>query len=170
MTEQIKKLNELTKYLNDEMIRSSRDLFTVEQNDNNAYIKFDEFNVITFRKDDWHIENDFGMLNSEIQKIIINYANRTSAKDWFIPQKRYNIIVGPSYKEDNVTAYYKTEREEWLNVFADIMCLDAFASATDLTREEYKFTEQEIKELKSTLPENMAEIVELGKVEIKNED
>lgn len=170
MPEQIKKLNELTKYLNDEMIRSSRDLFTVEQNDNNAYIKFDEFNVITFRTDDWHIENDFGMLNSEIQKIIIDYANRTSAKDWFIPQKRYNIIVGPSYKEDNVTAYYKTEREEWLNVFADIMCLDAFTSATDLTREEYMFTEQDIEELKSTLPENMAQIVELGKVELKNED
>lgn len=167
MPEQIKELNELTKYLNDETVRSSRDLFTVEQNDNNAYIKFDEFNVITFRTDDWHIENDFGMLNSEIQKIIIDYANRTSAKDWFIPHtKRYNIIVGPSYKDDCVTAYYKTEREEWYNVFHEIMCLDAFAEKNSLLSEEYMFTEPEIKELKSTLSENMAQIVELGKVEV----
>lgn len=44
------------------------------------------------------------------------------------------------------------------------------AKENDLTLDEYIFTESEIEELKSTLPDNMAKIVDLGKVEVKDEN
>lgn len=39
----------------------------------------------------------------------------------------------------------------------------------DLKTDRYRFTESEIKDLKATLPENMAKIVDLGKVEVKDD-
>lgn len=44
------------------------------------------------------------------------------------------------------------------------------AKENDLTLDEYIFTESEIEQLKSRLPYNMAKIVDLGKVEVKDEN
>lgn len=40
----------------------------------------------------------------------------------------------------------------------------------DFINDEFIFTESEVEDLKSELPENMAKIVDLGKVEVNNEN
>lgn len=44
------------------------------------------------------------------------------------------------------------------------------AGEYELVSDQYQFTESEIEDLKATLPENMAKIVDLGKVEVNDED
>lgn len=165
---EIRRLQELTDYLNRKYF-CIPPLFSISKYDEKNVIKYNDFNIISFTKDGWHIEEGLGTLNSEIQNIVVNYANRTSVEDWFYSEKKYNIIVGLSYEDDEVTAYYKTEKEVWLNEFDEVMCLATFVSKNDLKRDEYMFTEQEITTLKLSLPENMQKIVDLGKVEVKND-
>lgn len=165
---EIRRLQELTDYLN-RKFRCMPPTFSVLEQDEIRIVQYDDLHIISFSKDGWHIEESFSILNSEIQKIIVNYANRTSVKDWFYSEKKYNIIVGLSYGDDEVTAYHKTEKEVWLNEFDEVMCLDTFVSKNDLKRDEYMFTEQEITTLKLSLPENMQQIIDLGKVEVKDE-
>lgn len=43
------------------------------------------------------------------------------------------------------------------------------AKEGNLTSDKYIFTESEIEQLKSRLPDNMAKIVDLGKVEVKDD-
>lgn len=166
---EIRRLQELTDYLNRKYF-CMPPLFSISECDEKNVIKYNDFNIISFAKDGWHIEAGLGTLNSDIQNIVVNYANRTSVKDWFYSEKKYNIVVGLSYGDDEVTAYHKTEKEVWYNEFDEVMCLSTFVSKNDLKRDEYMFTEQEITTLKLSLPENMQQIVDLGKVEVKDEN
>lgn len=166
---EIRRLQELTDYLNRKYF-CMPPTFSVLEQDEIRIVQHDDLHVISFSKDGWHIEESFGILNSEIQQIIVDYANRTSVKDWFCSVKKYNIVVGLSYGDDEVTAYHKTEKEVWYNEFDEVMCLSTFVSKNDLKRDEYMFTEQEITTLKLSLPENMAKIVDLGRVEVKDEN
>lgn len=165
---EIRRPQELVDYLN-RKFSCMPPTFSVLEQDEIRIVQYDDLHVISFSKDGWHIEDSFSMFNSEIQKIIVDYANRTTVEDWFYSEKKYNIVVGLSYKDEGVTAYHKTEKEVWYNEFDEVACLDAFASKDDLKRKEYIFTESDIIALKLSLPENMAKIVDLGKVEIKDE-
>ena len=121
--------------------------------------------LISFTKDCWEILNGFCMLHHEVQKYIMDFAYTTTPKDWFT-EKKYNIIIGrdskkPMYDNQVVTTY----RKNGLNDFF----VNDNTHNSHLSDYDYQFTESEIEELKSTLPTNMAKIVDLGKVEVKDD-
>lgn len=136
----------------------------VERTDNGCYIEDDTSCFIHFEDGHWEILNGFCMLHHEVQKYIMDFAYTTTPKDWFT-EKKYNIIIGRDSKKtmyDNqvVTTY----RKNGLNDFF----VNDNTHNSQLSDYDYQFTESEIEELKSTLPTNMAKIVELGKVEVKD--
>ncbi|GAA6113960.1 hypothetical protein [Apilactobacillus apinorum] len=101
-------------------------------------------------------------VNDKDQDLIVKYLANHTPDDWFA-EKKYNIVIGQD--KDKTNEYYTAYRKSFGNSFAtnDATLQD------ELTRYEYLFTEQEIEELKSTLPTNMAKIVDLGKVEVKDD-
>lgn len=93
-------------------------------------------------------------------KDIVEYISSTDEHDWFPPEKKYNIIIGESY------GYYK---DAYRKLDKGMYAVIATQEDSELMRPYHLFTESEIEELKSTLQENMAKIVDLGKVEVKDE-
>ena len=91
---------------------------------------------------------------------ISKYALEHPYEDWFA-EKKYNIIIGGSVLTTCATAYCKNGQGK--------VMLDTFTSPSELKLDDYQFTESEIEELKSTLPTNMAKIVDLGKVEVEDD-
>lgn len=120
---------------------------------------------VCFDNGDWDILSGFCILHHEVQKEIMDFIYTTDKEHWFDAQeKKYNIIIGEdvkTYGDRCATAYRKKSKgiEIWDS-----------AKENDLTLDEYIFTESEIEQLKSRLPCNMAKIVELGKVEVKDEN
>lgn len=92
---------------------------------------------------------------------ISKYVLEHPYEDWF-PEKKYNIVIGQD--KDKTNEYYTAYRKS----SGDFATNDATLQG-ELTRYEYLFTEKEIDELKSTLPENMQKIVDIGKVEVKDD-
>lgn len=110
---------------------------------------------------DWDIMPTLGKSNNEIQKEIMDFIYTTDSNHWFDePEKKYNIIIGEDMSGNFKTVYYK--------VGNGVDVTDA-AGEYELVSDQYQFTESEIEDLKATLPENMAKIIELGKVEVKDE-
>lgn len=73
---------------------------------------------------------------------------------------RYNIIIGGNEHNERVAAYCKT--------LAGFQSL-SFVTKEELKKYEYEFSDKEIREIKSKLPKHLATIVELGKVEVKDD-
>ena len=167
----MKTIKEFVEELNEDS--SSRNKYTPfdygEKEGDHFYIYFEDDPIVMFDKEygDYAILTTFSRVLRYYQHLIVEYLAESDENSWFPKSKKYNIIVGWSYKDDGVTAYYKTEKEMWYNEFDDVTCLNAFVTKDELNRDEYMFTEEEIEELKATLPENMAKIVDLGKVEVK---
>lgn len=110
----------------------------------------------------WCAGREFGSASEDIQKTIMDFIYTTDSNHWFDePEKKYNIIIGENKREKLKTAYHKLSNGTYIG--------DA-VEEDDLKTDRYIFTESEIEQLKSTLPENMAKIVDLGKVEVKDED
>lgn len=110
---------------------------------------------------DWDIMPTLGTSNNEVQKMIIDFIYTTDKEHWFDEQeKKYNIIIGKDVGQIWKSAYKKSRFGAKVsdNVYEEDLILD-----------DYQFTESEIKELKSGLPENMAKIIDLGKVEVKDD-
>lgn len=92
---------------------------------------------------------------------IIDFLANSNPDDWF-PEKKYNIVIGRDSDEPRYAAYKKR------GIKQPMVSVMAFRDEIR-SQEEFIFTESEIDELKSTLPENMAKIVELGKVEVRDD-
>ncbi len=112
----------------------------------------------------WNAQPSFGLASADVQKTIMDFIYTTDSKHWFDEQeKKYNIVIGKdvgTYGDYVRTAYRKKDKgiEVWDS-----------AKEGNMTSDKYIFTESEIEDLKATLPDNMAKIVELGKVEVKDD-
>lgn len=99
-------------------------------------------------------------VNDKDQDLIVKYLANHTPDDWFA-EKKYNIIIGKNPKWETYTLY----RHDGEGGFES----GDFLGHSALDNKYFQFNEDEIEELKSKLPENMAKIVDLGKVEVKNE-
>lgn len=114
----------------------------------------------------WSIHQPLGAMHNQVQKDIMDFIYTTDKEHWFDEQeKKYNIIVGrdlePFAIQEWKAAYMKTAHgvKVW-----------HASPEKDFINDEFIFTESEVEDLKSELPENMAKIVDLGKVEVNNEN
>lgn len=110
----------------------------------------------------WLVGKDLYMQVGEVQKVIMNFLVKSNSDDWFVEKKKYNIIVGRS---NDTRQYLTTYRRFGTEGFT----LDNATDSSKLSSSNYQLTENEIEELKSTLPTNLAQIVDLGKVEVKDD-
>lgn len=179
----MKTINDLVDHLNATF--DYADFFIKESYDQRAYYidmkTFDDYgSLIEFDKQSkrWFIGTTLGLASDEVQKEIMDFVYGTDKIHWFDePEKKYNIIIG---KDSGHTGCLNVYRKEFyfeqhydcdveladeINVFLT----DDRAQKEDLKKEEYQFTESEIEYLKSKLPDNMAKIVDLGKVEVKDD-
>lgn len=128
-----------------------------KETDKGIIIEGNSYQLIYFTKKGWDILDGFCRLFYTVQKYIMDFAYDTTPNDWF-PKKKYNIIIA------NCTDGAKTYWKKDMNDFITFTTQDDKSKSID-----FIFTESEIKKLESTLPVNMAEIIELGKVEVKDE-
>ena len=109
----------------------------------------------------WDIYSSLGAMNNRVQRTIMDFIYTTDSNHWFDePEKKYNIIIGKDVGQIWKSAYKKSRFGAKVsdNVYEEDLILD-----------DYQFTESEIEDLKSNLPENMAKIVDVGKVEVKDD-
>ena len=112
----------------------------------------------------WVLGNSFGGHENEIHHLVFDFLFKIhtykKAKD-----KRYNVIIGKGVNEvgTEINIAYKKWGGGTFTTNNDV-CED------DLSTSPYQFSEDDIEDLKSTLSDNMIKIVDLGKVEVKDED
>lgn len=163
----MKTLNDLVEYLN----YNERDVYTLTDLENKVLICREgimgSILLMTVYKSnagfpfEWHISSDFHFEQFSVQEKIMRFVINSNPNHWFDePEKKYNIIIGKNEREKIKTAYRRLYDGTYI---ADSVEED------DLKRDRYIFTESEIEDLKATLPDNMAKIIDLGKVEVKDE-
>lgn len=114
----------------------------------------------------WSILQSLGAMNNQIQKDIMDFIYTTDKIHWFDePEKKYNIVIGEDVNSDN-NVHWKTAYKK----FGNGVEIDDSIGKEDLTSSEYIFTESEIEDLKSKVSEQSAKIIDLGKVEVKDEN
>ena len=106
-------------------------------------------------------ESGFYILNWEAINLISEYVINHTPDNWFA-EKKYNIVLHNLDGEKIVINKYDRH-----NPFS-IECSTGIDD-DELELDAYIFTESEIEYLKSILPTNMAKIVDLGKVEVKDD-
>ena len=121
-----------------------------------------EYDLVEIDRKDksWLLETDIGHQTLEVQHTIVDFFVNSNPKEWF-PEKKYNIIIGENPKWKTYTLY----RHDGEGGFES----GDFLGHNTLDNKYFQFNEDEIEELKSRLPENLAKIVDLGKVEVKDE-
>lgn len=117
--------------------------------------------VVEFSQLNYCFHEDIAYLHPIEQNIVVDYLANSNTSDWFA-EKKYNVIVGTDTNAPIYAAYKKIMANEY------IVCSHVYKDELRNT-DELQFTEKDIEELKSTLPTNMAKIVELGKVEVKDD-
>ena len=132
----------------------------VEKTEDDCYIEDDFSSYIHFENGKWDILSDFCMLHHEVQKLIMDFVYTTNTDDWLL-ERKYYIAVG-MYDSTSKLIYYKKDNTLDFTLRTMIDFDEKHLEDEDI------FTENEIEELKSTLSENMAKIVDLGKVEVKD--
>ena len=100
-------------------------------------------------------------VNDKDQDLIVKYLANHTPDDWFA-EKKYYIAVG-MYDSTSKLIYYKKDNTLDFTLRTMIDFDEKYLEDEDI------FTENEIEELKSTLPENMQKIVDIGKVEVKDD-
>lgn len=131
-------------------------LFCERNRDKSRIICFDTESGEAYR------ESGFSILNWEAINLISEYVINHTPDNWFT-EKKYNIIIAKDIDSlFNRLCVYKKDSKGFIFTKDN-------ATKIDLSFNDYQFTESEIEELKSTLPTNMAKIVELGKVEVKDD-
>lgn len=101
-------------------------------------------------------EGGFSLLKWEEIRLISDYVTNHGKNDWF-KKKGYNIVIAKDSDNLASTAYFKDAGEFTVSdMVQDYL----------LSEDKFVFNESEIEELKSTLPENMRKIVDLGKVKV----
>lgn len=109
----------------------------------------------------WLVGKDLYMQVGEVQKVIMNFLANSNPEDWFA-EKKYNIVLNNLEGEKIVINKY--DRHSTLAIECSTGIDD-----DELKLDAYIFTEKEIEQLKLILPTNMAKIVDLGKVEVKDD-
>lgn len=127
------------------------------------YILSEDSTLFEFAKKQpyWSIYQSLGAMHNQVQKDIMDFVYSTDKDHWFDEtEKKYNIIIGEDVGQIYRSAYKKCQSGAKVsdNVYEE-----------NLTLENYQFTETEIEELKSKVSERSAKIIDLGKVEIKND-
>ena len=100
-------------------------------------------------------------VSDNVHEEIMDFIYTTDSNHWFDEQeKKYNIIIGEDVGQIYRSAYKKCGFGAKVsdNVHEE-----------NLTLDDYQFTETEIEDLKSKVSERSAKIIDLGKVEIKDE-
>lgn len=111
---------------------------------------------------EWHISSDFYLEQFSVQEKIMRFVITSNPNHWFDePEKKYNIIIGEDVGTKWKSAYRKLDD--------DIGVLDT-VNPKALTSAKYIFTETEIEDLKTKVSEHSAKIIDLGKVEVKDEN
>ena len=129
------------------------------------YIEGEDATLFEFAKKQpyWSIHQPLGAMHNQVQKDIMDFIYTTDSNHWFDEKDtKYNIIIGKDVRTDDDGLWKSAYQKVWYGT----KVVDN-ADETDLTLAEFRFTESEIEELKATLPENMAKIVDLGKVEVE---
>ncbi len=123
-------------------------------------VRFDE-------DDEVHILPEFNNMSNDIKEPILSYLIKHRPQDWFEEEKRYKVIISQSISssyEETYTVLCKEYKDGYFK-FKTILL-----SESELTNKpEYVFTETQIEDVKSYLPENMRKIIDLGKVEVKDD-
>lgn len=96
----------------------------------------------------------------EVCKEVVDFLNQGKV-EWF-KENKYNIILARDYDPKRFYTAYM----HWGNTYST----NDEVKPDDLSEEDYVFTQEQIDDLKSHLPENMAKIVDLAKVEVKDND
>ena len=78
--------------------------------------------------------------------------------------KKYNIILSQNLELQVAVAYYKPEKDK------SIQDVNQSATTEDLKNEKYQFTSDEIENLKESGSITFKKVVELGKVEVKDDE
>lgn len=121
------------------------------------------FLVFTINAEDfsWKLGGLFGGHESEIHHLVFEFLFKVhaykEAKD-----KRYNVIIGKGVNDvgTEINIAYRKWGGGTFTTNNDVC-------EVDLSTPQYQFSEDDIEDLKETLPDNMVDIVELGKVEVK---
>ncbi|GAA6116740.1 hypothetical protein [Apilactobacillus kunkeei] len=158
----MKTLNDLVKQLNNYKIYGE---FYIDQLGDGRYYLFTEYlssKVISFSKNHpkWIIYPSLGDMNRVVQKNIMDFIYTTDKEHWFddLPEKKYNIIIGAF--STYITVYMNTKTN--FKIVNVIEC-------EGLQDDKYQFTEEQIEKLKAVSTETWAKIIDLGKVEVKDE-
>ena len=153
----MKTINDLVDKLNDYYDMTCR----VEKVLGDYNLGDDLSTYICFDNGDWDILSGFCMLHHEVQKEIMDFIYTTDSNHWFDePEKKYNIIIGEDMSGNFKTVYYKA---------GNVVDVTDTAGEYELVSDQYQFTESEIEDLKTKVSERSAKIIDLGKVEIKDE-
>lgn len=138
--------------------------FKLEDDDGGlrCFILFNKEPLVEFNKDfeNYCVLPYFSNANYTTQKLIIEYLANTDVDDWF-SAKKYNIVIGEGECVGTVAAYCAMDD--------DVYVVDNRTEPEQLKDGAYQFTEEEIDNFKIKLSNKFAEIVDLGKVEVKDD-
>ena len=113
---------------------------------------------------DWDIMPTLGTSNNEVQKEIMDFIYTTDSNHWFDGQKKkYNIIISENPILKVAVAYFKPNNDTSLKI-------NESATQDDLKDGSYQFTDDEIEKLKKAGNSTFNQFVDLGKVEVKDEN
>lgn len=123
------------------------------------------YNVIELIKDGrWIAEPSFGLVPVDVQKDIMDFIYTTDSNHWFDGQeKKYNIIISENPILKVAVAYFKPNNDTSLKI-------NESATQDDLKDGSYQFTDDEIEKLKKAGNSTFNQFVDLGKVEVKDEN
>lgn len=168
----MKTLNDLVDKLNNYVEVEDGELgkYYIEQGGDKRYYLYEQYYapddglLVVFAPDypHWIINWDLGGVNHIDQEKIMDFIYNTDKEHWFDePEKKYNIVIGENVRGKLKTAYHKLRNSAYV-------C--SAVEEDDLKTDRFIFTESEIEDLKSKVSERSAKIVDLGKVEVTNED
>lgn len=163
----MKTINDLVEYLN----YNERDVYTLTDLKNKVLICREgimgSILLMTVYKSnavlpfEWHISSDFHFEQFSVQEKIMRFVSNSNPNHWFDElEKKYNIIIG-----EDVVGSFKTA---YRNVANGVMVNNSVDEG-DLALDDFIFTENEVEDLKSKVSEHSAKIIDLGKVEVKDD-
>lgn len=106
------------------------------------------------------IENLGNVAAVPCQLEIMNFLMQDS-EEWF-KEREYNIVLGKNMDDEQVKTAY-AHFGQYFYVVNDVCDYD-------LSQKGFVFTESKLKELESKLPDRLAKIVDLAKVEVNGND
>lgn len=170
----MKTLNDLVDKLNNyvEVEDGKLGKYYIEQGGDKRYYLYEQYYapddglLVVFAPDypHWIINWDLGGVNHIDQEKIMDFIYTTDSNHWFDGQeKKYNIIISKNPSLKVAVAYFKPNNDTSLKI-------NESATQDDLKDGSYQFTDDEIEKLKKAGNSTFNQFVDLGKVEVTNED